>query len=300
MNTSNKKILLVGDNPFHGISHLSQERAIARGKDLLKHEHAAGLVRTALDNGADGFMFSTSDTTLPILKLACEGRERDSVRLYAIVPYAFEFVRLAVTEGGIPGLTKKMGREIVFSANIGSITEGIKGIIGTDPSSLLRAYLLYEESRIRSAAGKAGKISSLLLHEVVTDMALALDLEWLFRAHVDLMTRRGIKPGFQTHNFACLVDKLEKWKINPGMLVIAAQFNSLGFWMCPTREECESALKRIPQAEVIAYGILASGYLGLPGAVEYMKDVPNLDGIALGVSKQHQAQDSFKLIKEII
>lgn len=72
---NNERILLVGDNPFHGISHLSQERAIARGKDLSNPQYAAGLVRTALDNGADGFMFSVSDTTLSILKLACKGRE---------------------------------------------------------------------------------------------------------------------------------------------------------------------------------------------------------------------------------
>ena len=106
MTTNNHKILLVGDNPFHGISHLSQERAIARGRNLFDPNYAAELVGTALDNGADGFMFSVSDTTLSILKLACKGRERNRVKLYAIAPYAFEFVRLAVTEGGIPGLTK--------------------------------------------------------------------------------------------------------------------------------------------------------------------------------------------------
>jgi hypothetical protein len=137
---NNGRIRLVGDNPFHGISHLSQERAIARGKNLSDPKHAAGLVRTALDNGADGFMFSVSDTTLSILKLACTGREKNSVQLYAIAPYAFEFVRLAVTEGGIPGLTKKMGREILFSANFRAIAYGVKGILGTDPASLLKAY----------------------------------------------------------------------------------------------------------------------------------------------------------------
>lgn len=45
---------LVGDNPFHGISHLSQERARSRNKEtaLSGIEHAAKLVEACLDNGA--------------------------------------------------------------------------------------------------------------------------------------------------------------------------------------------------------------------------------------------------------
>ena len=294
----NGKTLLVGDNPFHGISHLSQERATLRGNDLADPKHAAGLVGTAIDNGADGFIFSVSETTLSIVKLTCKNTERDQILLYAIAPYAFEFVRLAVIEGGILGLTKKMGRDIVLSGNIMAILYGIKGIAGTDPASLLKAYLLYEESRIKSAAGKKGKLSCIMLHEVITDMALALNMEWIFKTHIAFMLSRGIKPGFQTHNFECLVKKLGEWNIDSCKVAIAAQFNHLGFWMCPSRERCEEALKTIPETEVIAYGILASGYLKPSEAVEYVKGLPGLTGLAVGVSKEHHASESFKLIRE--
>jgi hypothetical protein len=295
---NNKRILLVGDNPFHGISHLSQERAIARGKNLADPEYAAGLVKTALDNGADGFMFSVSEKTLFIAKLACAGRPPNSVKLYAIVPYVFEFVRMAVTEGGIPGLAKKVGNEIVFSANFGSIFEGIKGIIANDPVNLLRAYLLYEESRIRVAAGKSGVLVSLFTHEVLTDMALALNMEWLFREHIDLMIKRKIKPGFHTHNLPFLVSRFKEWQIDCRKLAFTTQYNSLGFGMCPSREEAEAVLKEIPETEVIAYGILASGYLKLPQAIEYIKSNPQLKVVVVGVSKEQQAKESFKIIKE--
>ncbi|MCP3684262.1 MAG: hypothetical protein GY861_16400 [bacterium] len=295
---TDKKMLLVGDNPFHGISHLSQERAASRGEDVADPKHAAVLVQTALANGADGFMFSVSDTTLSILQRASKTDQREPIQIYAILPYAFEFVRLAVTQGGIPGLVKKMGSEIVFSWNFRAALYGVKGITRTDPESLLKSYLLYEESRIRSAAGKNGTVASILLHEVVTDMALALNMEWLVRAHIDFMQSRGIKPGFQTHNFAHLVTKFETWGIDFRKVCIAAQFNSLGFWMCPSRTKCEEALKRIPDTEVIAYGILASGYLKVPEATEYVKGLPGLSGIAVGVSKEHHAHETFKLMKE--
>ena len=69
MTKESKKLLLVGDNPFHGISHLSQERARARGDKINHAEYAAKLVVTSLENGANGFMFSASETTLSILQI---------------------------------------------------------------------------------------------------------------------------------------------------------------------------------------------------------------------------------------
>jgi hypothetical protein len=68
-------IFFVGDNPFHGISHLSQERSKARISISEDPDAAAGLVCLALENGANGFMFSVSETTLAILKKVREKGE---------------------------------------------------------------------------------------------------------------------------------------------------------------------------------------------------------------------------------
>lgn len=297
---SKNKLILVGDNPFHGISHLSQDRAIARGKNLLDPAYAARLIQTALDNGADGFMFSVSDTTLSISKLALAGRPAGSVRLYAIVPYVFEFVRMAVTEGGIPGLAKKVGGAIISSANFGAILQGVKGVIGTDPPSLLRAYLLYEEYRIRKAAGKAGILSSIFLHEVLSDMSIGLNMEWIFRTQIEHMRKRGIMPGIHTHNLPYCVERFNSWGIDCKNLAFTTQYNSLGFGMSPSREKCEAVLKKMPGSDIIAYGILASGYLSVVEAANYIKGLENLAGIAVGVSKEQHAQDTIVKIGEVL
>ena len=65
--TRRERLLLVGDNPFHGISHLTQERARTRCGELTP-KTAADLIVTATQNGANGFLFSVSETTLSILK----------------------------------------------------------------------------------------------------------------------------------------------------------------------------------------------------------------------------------------
>jgi hypothetical protein len=295
---SNKRILLVGDNPFHGVSHLSQERAGSRGKALINPEYAAELVITSAENGAEGFMFTVNEMTLSILRVIGKRRDCNQSQLYALVPDAREFVRVAGVAGGVVGLAKNLAKEIVFSLNFRAATNGLRGMARADRASLLKSYLSYEVFRVKSAAGKKATVASLLLHEVVTDMALALNMDWLFKTHIDFMKSLGIKPGFETRNFSYLVKKFEEWGIGFRGITIAAPFNPIGFQMCPSREEWEETLVEIPEAEVIAFSILAGGYLKLPEAIEYVANLPTIRGVAVGVSKKEQAYETFKLLKE--
>lgn len=287
--------LLVGDNPFHGISHLSQEQARKRGDYATSADNAAKLVLTALDNGADGFMFSVSETTLSILDIIRKIAPDRSFRLYALVPYAYEYVRLATQLGGIPGLAKRFSRQILFSGNMSAIAAGIKGVLLTDLASVLKTYLLYEISRIKSSSGKRVVLESVLLHEVITDMALALGLDWLFKSFIDFSLKRGIKPGFETRNFVYLVDKLESWNIDLSRVVIATPFNKIGFLMNPSKQACEEALAKHSDANIIAMSVLAAGYLKPAEALNYLRSTSNINAAVIGVSKLQQAKETFAL-----
>jgi hypothetical protein len=291
------KLLLVGDNPFHGISHLSQERARVRGDGTAYPEYAANLVMTSLENGANGFTFSVSEMSLSILRILNERDRVNDLRLYPIVPYAFEYVRLA-TRIGTPGLAKKFARQIAVSGNVKAIALGLTGVMRMDPVALLKTYLYYEISRIKSAAGKQADLCSVLLHEVITDMALALNLDWLFKSYVDFILNLGMKPGFNTRNFAYLVNKLREWDVDLREIIIAAPFNKKGFQMDPSRTDCETALASIPEPNVIAISILAAGYLKPQEAIDYIATLPKIKGVAVGVSKEHHATETFKLLKD--
>ena len=295
--TSRERALLVGDNPFHGISHLSQERSRIRGDTPTSPEYAAKLVSIAVENGANGFMFSVSDTTLSILDILRKNGDNDGLRLYAIVPYAYEYVRLAGALGGVPGLAKKLVKEIVFSGNFRAMASGLNGIARSDLASLVKTYLLYEVSKVRRSAGKA-KLESVLLHQLITDLCLGLGLDWVFKFYTEFLLKRGITPGFNTGNFALLVKKLKEWDINLEDVVIAAPFNKVGFQMVPSKEECEKALASLPKPNVLAISILAAGYLKPEEAVDYIAGLPNIKGVAVGVSKEKHAKETFKLLRE--
>jgi hypothetical protein len=293
-----RRLLLVGDNPFHGISHLSQDRAAQRGRDVMDPEFAANLVAVAMDNGADGFMFTASENTLAILRILASGDRREGTRLYAIVPYAYEFVRMAVLAGGVPGLAKHVGKQIVVSGNWSAITNAFWGALTTDPSCFLKSYLSFETSRIRSAAGKKSVLASVMLHELVTDMALALDMKWLVETHIESMLNCRVKPGFETRNLPYLVRRFEEWGIDFRQVAIAAPFNAVGFQMCPSRQACEEALGRIPDAETIAFSVLAAGYCRPPEAAAYLAGLSAVRGVAVGVAKKDHAQETFRLLRD--
>jgi hypothetical protein len=290
-------LILVGDNPFHSVSHLSQERARARGKDLLNPEYAAHLVELSVKNGADGFMFSADEATLSILRLL-RGKEVAKVlRLYPITPAAYGYVRL-MAPMGVGGLAKSFVKQVMVSGNLKAAVMGLKGAILSDPVALLKSFLSYEISRIKYSSGKHMVLESVMLHEIVTDMALALNLEWLFNSYIEFMKGLEITPGFETRNFTYLISKFKEWSIDLSNVVIAAPFNKMGFQMTPSRIECEKVLELLPKPNVIAISILAAGYLKLEEAIEYINNLPNIKGVAVGVSKEKHANETFKILKE--
>ncbi|MEM5868312.1 MAG: hypothetical protein QXG39_10390, partial [Candidatus Aenigmatarchaeota archaeon] len=149
----------------------------------------------------------------------------------------------------------------------------------------------------RSAGGKA-KLESVLLHQLVTDLCLSLGLERVFKFYIKFLSKAGIIPGFNTGNFAFLVGKFREWDISLEDVVIAAPFNKVGFQMVPSKEECEKALESLPKPNVLAISILAAGYLKPEEAVDYIAGLPNIKSVAVGVSKEKHAIETFKLLRE--
>jgi hypothetical protein len=68
--------------------------------------------------------------------------------------------------------------------------------------------------------------------------------------------------------------------------------------MNPSIEDCEKALDEVTECDVIAMSTLASGYITVPEAVDYLAKIPNIKGAVIGVSKEKQAVETFRYFKE--
>lgn len=269
---------------------------MVRNNNLSNAEYCADLVITAVKNGADGFMFTVNDKALAILG----AMPNSGMLLYPLIPDASGLVRKAGGKGGVLGLAKGLAGDIIGSGGMAMMADGVRGIVANDPKALLRAYLRYEIGRLKSATGGKMTLGSMLLHEILTDMALALGMRWLFEEYVRFMTEQGIKAGFETRNFPCLVNRFEKWGLDLNGLVVAAPFNKVGFQMCPSAKENKSALTKADGAEVIAFSVLAAGRIKIRDAVKYVGGLPHITGVAIGVSNKKQAKETFGFFAEVL
>jgi hypothetical protein len=285
---SKERLLLVGDNPFLNISHLSQQKARDRTENPSDSDFASHLLRLALENGANGFTFSVCDSNLSIIK-KLDLENLDGIGLYPVVPYAFEYVQKSTQRGGLSHLIKSLGWDMVKSGNVESLLNASLTTITYNPKNLLKAYIGYELSRLDSVTNDKVQVESVLLHQLVTDLALALDLDWLFKEYINYLLHKKITPGFNTGNFVYLVNKFKEWRIDISNTLILTPFNKVGFQVIPSIAECETALGMLPKANVIAISVLASGYIEPKEAIAYIANLPNIKGIAIGISKDKHA-----------
>jgi hypothetical protein len=285
--------LLVGDNPFQGVSHFSQEKARQRDARVTDPGWAADIIRVSIESGASGFMFSVSENTLNILGKLSGAYDR--LKYYAIVPAAADYVRFS-SQVGMVGLARYVTKQTFASGNIAAITHGAWGLLSSDVVSLMKAYTSYELSRINRAL-KGEKLYSLMFHELITEMAVAMNMDWLLVSFVRYLKDIGIKPGFETRNFISLVNKLKKLEIDTDDIVITAPFNTLGFQMNPSRQECEMALAVLSGVEIIAMSVLGSGKVKPAEARAYLDTLPGLAGAVIGVSSKAQAQETFRVFR---
>lgn len=238
-------------------------------------------------------MFSVSNATLSILKHLHQDYSSNPP-LYAITPAAGESARGMGAFGGVDGLVRTSVKQIISSKNFKAMSMGVYGGLTLKPDMLLCSFISLERSRIRTVAGKHANIKSVMLHEIVTDLALSLDLDWLFKSYIDFLIKEKIQPGFETRNFSYLINKFNSWNIDLSKVTIAAPFNKIGFLMLPSKEICEKTLASLPASNVIAISVLAAGYLKPREAAQYIRTQPNLSGVAIAVSKEQQAHETFK------
>jgi hypothetical protein len=289
--------LLIGDNSFIGVSHLSQERARDR-TERLNIESIVEVICSALSCGATGYTFSTHPTNSQILSaLETSGKVPGQFDLYPVVPYAEGYVRLA-NEKGMISLVSEILSKLSLQDKAKLLVEGGFSALRLDPAGMLKTYLDAELKGCLSTKPKNAALQSVLLHEVLTDLCLGIgeiDLLGLFAQHV--RDNYNVKPGFVTYNFPRLIGFFEAEGFSLNDVVLMTPFNSLGYQMSPSRDSCEASLSSLGEAHVIAMSIMAGGYLSLDQAFDYVRTLPELSGVAVGVSSKEHARESFTKLR---
>jgi hypothetical protein len=225
--------------------------------------------------------------------LEASGKVSGQFDLYPVVPYVEAYVRLA-NEKGMMGLMSEVLSKLSMPDKAKVLFEGGYSALRLDPFGLFSAYLDAELKGYLSVKPKNATLRGVLLAEVATDLCLGFGETHLlnqFAQHVRY--RYDVLPGFVTYNLPRFVRLFDEAELSLKDVIIMTPFNSLGYQMSPSRDACERSLASLQQGHVIAMSILAGGYLKLDEAVSYVSGLPNLFGVAVGVSSKEHSQNTF-------
>jgi len=284
------KNLLLGDNPFFGVDHLSQERSRLKGQaqdfgnmlDVMDYVNSVGVHKMVVSNHpklADFIRYSTMYRPDVL----------DKIEFYPIIPYVQGYVQ-KINEKGMLGtvmeiLNQADGLQGIFKI----IAKGGAGVIKKDFLELFRVFIDSELLRVRKL-----NIRTIFLHDVLTDLALSLNLKGVFETFRDyLHDEYKMDTGLVTKNFSRLVDQLDIWNLE--IHTIMTSFNKIGFQMNPSKEACEITLSKY-EGNVIAMSVLAGGYLKPRESFEYIVSLPRIESVVVGVSSVAHATDLIKIL----
>ena len=280
--------VMLGDNPFFGVDHLSHERARKRA---LNHQTFDGAVRV-IETAFDLCMKDMVVGTRPRLSELIECIEKtsnilDKIQFNPILPYAQDYI-LKVSEKGLIGALKEILGGVGIKNEFKFLTKGGLGFLKKDMDELFKVLIDVELSKLKKV-----KIKTIYLHPLVTDLALSLNFKDFFEIFRDyLHNSYHVDVGLSTKNFSWLVTKLDDWNIT--FEDIMTSFNKAGYLMNPSREKCEKTLASY-DGEVTAMNIFAGGYIGLDETFKYIVSLPKISKVVVGASTVEHARQTFEL-----
>jgi hypothetical protein len=290
------KSLLIGDNAFIGVNHLSQIRARQKLQQL-RLDTIVDVIAEAVASGATGYTFSVHPNNLQILTALEKTEQLGRVEMWPVLPYAAGYVR-TVNEKGMTGLIGDVLSGLKFTDKAKALLNSSISAITFDPIRMLNSFVDMQLANILNL--KECNLRTVLLHEVITDLAISFQARQLFDSYVrHIKDKYDAMPGFVTRNFARFVKYFQASDLPLRDTVIMTPFNSIGFQMNPSKEYCERCLSDLTEGNVIAMSIMAGGYLTLDEVVQYLQTLRGISGTVVGVSTKQHAQQTFTRLSSL-
>lgn len=279
--------VVLGHNSFFGVNHLSKQRGAQTEAAFGDITAIARMLHTAAEHRVTAMMMSTH----PRAALVAEAVRKDPAlvsqfHFYALLPYVTKYVRQS-NEKGLVNVVLDQLKQGGWASRLSVAARGGLALLTRDHEKMLATLIGLELAPLRGLNLKA-----VFLHDVLTDLALALDIPSVLELHMtEIRERFGARGGFATKNLPLLVERFKRYGFERPLVL--AQINKLGFGMNPSRQACEETLAQ-SDLQVMAMGTLASGYLKPAEAFDYVFTVPRVESAVVGVSSPAQAAETLQ------
>jgi hypothetical protein len=281
--------LLLGDNQFFGVNHMSEERAHA---SALRFQDAAAIIEViddAVEAGVRSFMCTTHERIAEI----CD-HVRDHPEGYPgfdflpCMPYAHKYAN-AVTELGMMGALRSF---LPDEGIVNAALRGGKALAGKDVEGLIT---LLVDAEMKMFHGLSTPV--VFLQNVVVDLLLGLRFDAAFSIFADhVRSRYGAEPGFITMNLPMALDALERAGVeNP---IVCANMNKLAFRVSGGTQAYDEVLEtRVFRP--VAMSVFASGAIPPREALEWVAERPQIRSVVFGASSPQHIRSTVQLVDEL-
>ncbi|MBB3951180.1 hypothetical protein [Aureimonas jatrophae] len=278
--------LLLGDNQFFGVNHMSEEKARAQSMRFQDIQAIIDVLDAAYEEGVRTFMCTTHDRIEIIAEHVRKNPAKYAdFKFFPCMPYAHKYAN-AVTEYGMMGAAKH------FLPDEGLLNAALRGGMSLARKDVDGLATLLIDAEMKMFRGLQTPV--IFLQNVVVDLLLGMGFKDAFRIFADhVRSRYNAEPGFITMNMPMLLQALEDVGVeNP---IVCANINKIGFRMSGGLEAYDDALKT-KRFRSIAMSVFASGAIPAREAIEWVCEQPNVQAICFGASSRGNIRNTRELV----
>ena len=281
------KRVILGDNQFFAVSHLSEDRAISQAIKFRDVNAITDVLDAAAEVGVQAFSCTTHERMEEVCDhIRANPQRYHDFEIYPAMPYAHKYAN-AITELGVT----KFVRQYAGNDMLGTLARGGAAFMTKDFVRMSNMLVDMELVMFRDL-----NTPVVFLQNVVTDLLLGLgmvDLLEAFAEHLD--KKHSVKAGYMTMNLPLLAESLAKRGFHDP--IICASINKIGFRMSGGIDLYESCLAKYPM-HCIAMQPLAAGALRPAEAFEYVARLKGVDSVLFGASTRDHIASSTAMIDE--
>ena len=280
--------LLLGDNQFFGINHMSEEKARAQAMRFQSTEAIMSVLDAAYDAGVTTLMCTTHDRIAEVAdRVRAEPERYEKQTFYPCMPYAHKYAN-AVGEAGVLGAIRQ------FLPDGGFLDAAMRGGKSFARKDIEGVITLLIDAEMKMFAGSPAPV--IFLQNVVVDFLMGMGFTEAFRIFADHVARKyGAEPAFITMNMPRLLDALDTAGItNP---IVCSNINKIGFRMSGGIDSYIDALNN-RKFRAVAMSVFASGAIRPDEAIEWVTSLPNVESIVFGASSRANIESTVSLVKK--
>jgi hypothetical protein len=281
--------LILGDNQFFGINHMSQEK----GQQLAEKFSDLGKVyrvyHAAHGLGIRAFMLNSNDRAAEICEyLRAHKSDFPGMVLYPSIPYPHKYANQVAEKGIAATIQNVLSGQSALDL-FSMFGKGVSLLAG-DLTKLMTLLVDVEMKMFKGLDFKA-----IYLQNVITDLLLGLEFKEIFIEYSRYVEKAyGATPGYLTMNVPKLSAFLQECGITNA--TICGSVNKAGYLMSPDVAAYESYFKGPQPFPISAMSILASGAIAPREAVEYVK-AQGIRSIVFGASSEPHMKETLELVQ---